>query len=478
MVRPADIGFLRRAAAELGWRHRDGLTLSHKLAPTAWATYSSRKSSVLESPLLSYQPQEGTPEMMMADVGRAAVEDLDLTAACYVQCKRTLRIGDVVRATDAVKEEGAFGIIRKAIRAGTVGIVEQLPSSSSAAVHWTGYFDHPLGLPMVMERADGHAWLEHRQLHGPVQRILPSGEFSGTEHGVVLASGGSASSPAAQSRSPRQLLDPRSVGACVILEAPITSLEVSDGRAWQPMSAATAERRQAMAALHAVGLPVLRRISKGRASGDSPLHLWGDGEGFLRPGADTSMVHDAPVLAYDGAGVGREFNLLYIDEEAEYAVVGMGSASGALYSANVSLRMLPLADVYLPSAKLISPSLPLGRILDGSLGDVLTHLHGEPCSRKERPRFQYKGQPLPPADESLFAMLRGLFGTRAFDGGESTARAWERLRSELVTLRGREAVQHAIDASGTIELPLDLFCVCVDDRRLPVYIDLTKAGPC
>ena len=51
-----------------------------------------------------------------------------------------------------------------------------------------------------------------------------------------------------------------------------------------------------------------------------PLLGFGHGEGFLQPGGESSMAHDAPVMAYDGSGVGREFNLLYIDEAAEFAV--------------------------------------------------------------------------------------------------------------------------------------------------------------
>ena len=162
------------------------------------------------------------------------------------------------------------------------------------------------------------------------------------------------------------------------------------------------------------------------------------------------------------------------DEAAEYAVVGMGSASGALYSANFSLRMLPLADVYLPYSRLVSPSLPLGRLLEGSLGDVVALLHAVDGPRTERPSFEYKGKPLPPGDTSLWASLRAIFGggSAALDGGVSAAHAWERLRSEVVELRGREAVQRGVQEHGTIELPLDLFCVRVGGKQLPVYIDV------
>ena len=468
-MRVTDVGHLRRAAAELGFRGRDGFTLSHLPAPRAWAKYQSRKSSVLESPLLAYRPQEGTPDMMVADVGSAAAVTPNERHPWLVPYEGTLQVGDVVRATDALTEETTFGAIRKAVRAGTVGVVAQAATSSSAVVQWTGYYDHPLGPPMVMERAEAGAWAEQRQQRGPVRRILPSGKLNGSEQGLLLATGAATSPPGAPAGG-----DVRSLGGGVTLEAPLASLEVSEGRSWQPLSAAVAQRRQARAAVHAGCLPALRRVSEGRLSGCNPLLGWDSGSGFLRPGADTSMVVDAPVLAFDGAGVGREFNLLYIDEEAEYAVVGMGSASGALYSANVSLRMLPLADVYLPTTRLVAPSLPVGRLLDGPLGDALARLHAaDDGPLPGRPSFEYHGRPLPPGDTSLWASLRALFGGGgAFDGGVSTARAWERLRSELVELRGREAVRRAAEEQGhgTIELPLDLFCVRLGRRQLPVYI--------
>ena len=473
MLRPADIGFLRRAAAGVGFRNREGLTLSHKLAPNVWEQLYRRQGSVFENPLVAYQPQEGTPDMMVVDVGTSAVADID--APCFTH-QRAVRTGDLVRATNAVQEStGLLGAIGKAVRAGTIGMVEQLSSSSSAVITWTGYFDHPLGLPMVMERADGARWHAERQARGPVRRILASGEVAGPEQGFLHATSigtDGASWPAVA--TPLSLRHVRDLSAGVTLEAPLHSLEVSNGHAWQPLCAAAAKRRQAMAAVHAAGLPFLRRVSEGRKSGTNPLLGWGHGEGFLRPGADTSMVHDAPVLAYDGTGVGREFNLLYIDEEAEYAVVGMGSASGALYSTGVSLRMLPLADVYLPFTKLISPSLPLSRLLDGAIGNALSRLHGPPDGGRPSLRvdFLYHGRPLPPGDSSLWASVRSLFVRQPFDGNESAAHAWERLRTELVERQGKEAVQRVVEESGTIMLPLDLFCVSVDGHRQPVYLDL------
>ena len=496
-VRPADIGFLRRAAAELCFRQRDGLSLSRKLAPSAWATFRGRKGSVLESPLLNYRPQEGTPDMMVVDVGMAAPPALDLSAPHFTQYERALKMGDIVRATDAMQEQTLLGTMAKAVRSGTVGVVEQVRSSSSAVINWRGYFDHPLGLPMVMERAHGAQWHEHRQTHGPVRRILPSGDFVGIERGMLLATG-EAASLAAVTSAPLHIRDVR---VNVTFEAPLESLEVSDGRAWQPLSGAMAMRRQRMAMVHTVGLHSLRRTSEGRLSGDKPLLGWGHGEGFLRPGSDTSMTVDAPVTAYDGSGVGREFNFVYMDEEAEYAVVGMGSASGALYSANISLRMLPLADVYRPCSRLCSPSLPLAQLLHGSFGDMLAHLHGptstgtgpgtggagaagvdaDPQRSSTRPYLEYRGRPLAPADDSLWASLRALCGDSLcgreseFNGGVSVSRAWERLRSELIEMRGQEAVSQAVRETGTIELPLDLFCVRVGDRgQLPVYIDFAS----
>ena len=193
MLRHADVGWLRRAAAELGLRKRDGLTLSRKLAPEAWAKYN-RSQSVLESPLLSYRPQEGTPNMMIADVGITAVADLTVPSMRRVD--QPLQIGDLVRLTDAVTHSSGFaraitGVISAAARAGTVGVVEGHSASSEVAVvRLTGYYDHPLGLPMVMERADGDSWQRWRKKCGPVQRILPTGELAGPEESLYLTAAG------------------------------------------------------------------------------------------------------------------------------------------------------------------------------------------------------------------------------------------------------------------------------------------------
>eukprot|EP00966_Prymnesium_polylepis_P114585 2647704-Prymnesium_polylepis.1 len=259
-----------------------------------------------------------------------------------------------------------------------------------------------------MERTDGEAWERRRQQHGPVQRILPTGELAGPEEVAMLEGSGRAAAPSGVC-SVRDVALARDVPA---LEVPLASLERSDGTAWQPVGEATAARRQALAPMRAATLPYLRRVSDARRSGAMPLVGFGHGEGFLQPGAQTSMANDAPVTAYDGSGVGRSFNLLYIDEESDHAVVGMGSATGALYSANVSLRLLPLADVYLPFSKVASPSLPVGKLLHGGIGEVIEELYGAGGAGGPggEPHFKYDGAPLPPADDSVFASLRSLFG--------------------------------------------------------------------
>ena len=153
-ARPADIGWLRRAPAEPSLRRaRDGLTLSHKIAPSAWAASYGAKS-VLESPLFSYRPQEGTPDMMLVDVGTSTTAEL--TVAKFDQ---ELAVGDIVRVTDAVTASGFGGMITSAVRAWTVGVVEAVGRGphSSPTIRFVGYFDHPVGLPMVRERADGDA---------------------------------------------------------------------------------------------------------------------------------------------------------------------------------------------------------------------------------------------------------------------------------------------------------------------------------
>lgn len=487
-VRHADVGWLRRAAAELGIRQRPGVTISHKIAPGTWRlqdlpTGANAQGSVLESPLLSYRPQEGTPNMMLVDVGVA--KTIDATGPSTIQFDRhQLQVGDLVRVTDAINEQQFLsGIITKAVRAGTVGVVESAEGSDTPVVRFTGYFDHPLGLPMVKERADGDMWKRRRLQHGPVQRILPTGELAGPETGILLTEGttqGLAAS-APSSRSARDV-DVELARDAPALEVPLGSLERSDGTAWQPLCGETAARRQAMGSMQMASLPFLRRVSEARRSGAMPLLGFGHGESFLQPGGETSMAHDAPVLAYDGSGTGREFNLLYIDEEAQCAVVGMGSASGALYSSTISMRMLPLADVTVPFAKLFSPSMPLGRLLDGTLGEAINELyreggssHGKPS---DRPYFKYNGAPLPTGQpDSLLASLRALF-TRddTVSAQLSTGRAWERLRSELLERRrgDAEALRRDILATGAIQLPLDLFCVSVGGRDLPVYLDLTE----
>ena len=182
------------------------------------------------------------------------------------------------------------------------------------------------------------------------------------------------------------------------------------------------------------------------------------------------------------------------------AVVGMGSASGALYSSNISVRLLPLADVYLPFSKLVSPSMPLGRLLEGSLGVLIHELYavgessaggggvgaaigaaagtgprsfGQPQST---PHFKYRGAPLPPPDDSTWASLRSLFAQVEMSGGESVASASERLRSELLERLGataRDELQREVAENGALQLPLDLFCVHVGGRDLPVFIEVS-----
>lgn len=157
----------------------------------------------------------------------------------------------------------------------------------------------------------------------------------------------------------------------------------------------------------------------------------------------------------------------------------MGSASGALYSANVSVRLLPLSDVYLPFSQLASPSKPLGRLLDGGLGDVLKEIHGAGGAGGIRPHFKYNNSPLPREDDSLFAPFRALFGvkkTSVLDQGDSAAAAWEHLRAEFLKQRGEDVGDGVLQAcqiaeSGAIKLPTDLFCVNVDGRDLPVFLE-------
>ena len=434
---------------------------------------------MLESPLVSYRPQEGTPNMMIVDVG--TTRSVDLTNPSLTKSERPLQIGDLVRVTDAVTDASGFGgTFRAAVRAGTVGVVEST-GPMGASVRFTGYFDHPLGLPMVMERAHYEIWDYWRRELGPVQRILPTGEYAGPEESVLLMADAASTPPPARMSS---ALDVSSALARDVpsLEVPFASLECSNGTAWQPVSEATAKRRQAMAAMHAVTLPYLRRVSAGRRSGQMPLLGFGHGEGFLQPGGETSMAHDAPVLSYDGSGIGRMFNLLYIDEDAQLAVVGMGSASGALYSSagSISVRMLPLADVYLPFSKLISASHPIGRLLEGPLGEAVEVLYGvsdETASAPDGtpPHFKYGGVPLPPADDSMFASLRRLFGvgqaTHTLDAGVSAAHAWERLLAEFLEGHCDDPAAQA----GTVELPLELFCLSVGGRDVPVYIDVNRA---
>lgn len=371
---------------------------------------------------------------MMLDVDVGVAKAIDATGPSTIQFDRhQLQVGDLVRVTDAINEQQFLsGIITKAVRAGTVGVVESAEGSDTPVVRFTGYFDHPLGLPMVKERADGDMWKRRRLQHGPVQRILPTGELAGPETGILLTEGtpqGLAAS-APSSRSARDV-DVELARDAPALEVPLGSLERSDGTAWQPLCGETAARRQAMGSMQMASLPFLRRVSEARRSGTMPLLGFGHGESFLQPGGETSMAHDAPVLAYDGSGripTGREFNLLYIDEEAQCAVVGMGSASGALYSSTISMRMLPLADVTVPFAKLFSPSMPLGRLLDGTLGEAINELyreggssHGKPS---DRPYFKYNGAPLPTGQPDSLVSLQAC--ARSSPGTTRSARSSRR----------------------------------------------------
>jgi hypothetical protein len=486
-TRPADVGWLRRAAG--GFRQRDGLTLSHMEAPGYGPT-----RSFFESPLIHYMPQEGTPNMMRADVG-SSIAPSEIESPSATEFGRPLLVGDLVRLTDAVTRSGFAGSIAAAARAGTVGVVEKVSvHSEQATVRLTGYFDHPLGLPMVMERADADAWQQWREQFGPVQRILPTGDRAGPEASALLLET-AVRSPPSVAPSVRDLRG-ELARAVPALEVPFTSLEAASsvlqvqapvesslvesaeggGRGvvgWQPVCGETAARRRAMAAAHHASLPSLRRVSEARRRGDMPLLGFGHGEGFLQPGGETSMAHDAPVIAYDGSGTAREYNLLYIDEEAEFAVVGMGSASGALYSTNVSLRLLQLADVYLPFTRVISPSLPLGHLVRSL---PIRELYATSADfGPAQPYFKYHSAPLPPGETSLWGSLRGLFGQAPFDESETAARAWERLRTELIERRssqsgGMEALQRESAESGSIKLPLELFCLSVGRVDLPVYL--------
>ena len=150
--------------------------------------------------------------------------------------------------TDA---SGFGGTFRAAVRAGTVGVVEST-GPMGASVRFTGYFDHPLGLPMVMERAHYEIWDYWRRELGPVQRILPTGEYAGPEESVLLMADAASTPPPARMSS---ALDVSSALARDVpsLEVPFASLECSNGTAWQPVSEATAKRRQAMAEMEAQG---------------------------------------------------------------------------------------------------------------------------------------------------------------------------------------------------------------------------------
>lgn len=410
---------------------------------------------------------------MIMDVGINAAADAGMS-----HFDQKLHVGDIVRATDAVSITSGFtGMITAAVRAGTVGVVSHVAESPTVA--FVGYYDHPLGLPMVMERTDGDAWQHVRQHCGPVRRVFPSGKLGGPEEGYTMLLTTDQKKELAASAPPRMRtvheLEASLEWPVPTIQVPSASLERSDGTVWQPVGKATALRRQSMARMHEASLPFLRRISDERRSGVRPLLGFGHGGGFLKPGGETSMAHDAPVLAYDGSGVGRSFNLLYIDEAAEYAVVGMGSASGALYSSNLSLRLLPLADIYMPFSQLVAPSLPLGRVLTGAMGNVLDELHGT-RGRHEfpspPPHFKYRRVPLQPGDDSVLASLRSLigFGETGFDQATTAATAWQRLRAEVVEWGGTDS---GVGEDGAIRLPLELFCVSVGGNDLPVYIDVS-----
>ena len=144
--------------------------------------------------------------------------------------------------------------------------------------------------------------------------------------------------------------------------------------------------------------------------------------------------------------------------------------------------------------------MPLGRLLDGSLGVLIRELYavgessagggggggaaigeartgpsssGQPQST---PHFKYRGVPLPPPDDSTWASLRSLFTQGEMDGGESVASASERLRSELLERLGATArgeLQREVAENGALQLPLDLFCVHVGGRDLPVFIEVS-----
>ena len=117
------------------------------------------------------------------------------------------------------------------------------------------------------------------------------------------------------------------------LEVPLASLERSNGSAWEPAAEATAARRQAMAPLHAASLPYLRRLSEARRTGEKPLLGFGHSEGFLQPGLETSMAHDAPVKAVAAGPFHNSFALtrdgrVYSWGYSAYGQLGLGQAEG------------------------------------------------------------------------------------------------------------------------------------------------------
>ena len=473
---PADIGHLRRVAAEIGLRNvraREGITLSQANAPDAWDVYAARVGSVWEHPLVSYRPQEGTPRMMVVDVGSSMTPETPDPATQPVS-PSVLHAGSLVRTTDAVSRIRPFGD-SKAVRACTIGVVESV-RRDSAIVTFTGYFEHPLGLPMVMERTDWVAWQEMRQMHGGVRRALPSGSLEGHEIGIHLRRLVQGDEPVASRHGssssvpvPRDLFTAPAGPPVPTLEVPLSLLEVSDGQHWRPMCNETASRRQALAPIHLPGLAALRQISAGRLNGTRQLTGWG-------PGVDTSMLMDARVIAFAGSGVGRDFNLVYIDEGAEYVVVAMGSASGSLYSApgSLSFRTLPLADTYIPFAQLLQPSLPLANTLH-TLTPVICAMVGAP--EGSSPYFRYHGEPLKPAAETgLFHDLWSIFSNgggagpgEGLDEQTSCAKAYQHLLAEHVASSAGHRV--GVWEPGGVALDPQHFCMVIDGHEVVVWLD-------
>eukprot|EP00746_Dinoflagellata_sp_MGD_P056818 gnl/MRDRNA2_/MRDRNA2_245273_c0_seq1.p1 gnl/MRDRNA2_/MRDRNA2_245273_c0~~gnl/MRDRNA2_/MRDRNA2_245273_c0_seq1.p1 ORF type:complete len:336 (+),score=72.87 gnl/MRDRNA2_/MRDRNA2_245273_c0_seq1:48-1010(+) len=313
------------------------------------------------------------------------------------------------------------------------------------SVRWDGYFSHPLGLPSTMEYRD-YNLLQLPEGSPEREKAVPTTPPPDILQLEVFEDGHW--HPAASDFSE-------------LIEDNVIEGETGE----QPSLALqhpVIQRRADYFVIYRESLRKMRKIVEARKMGDAPLR------DFTNSGEETSLVHDFPVLVFSNdvneMHMGREMNLVDIDEQAQTATVAMGSASGALYLSVASFRTVPLTDVYVWPVKSVASSCEAGRIAQWVQRSAWPAVGTKAV---EDVQFKYFGKPLEPKKEVHW--LFDLFGgsERKIDQGSSVENLFERLSAEHSAADGSSGCDRSAQ-----EVALDLahFCVCVGGVDYPVFL--------